>query len=254
MAVYYPDGGPGAYAQNQQGRQDDQFREILKMMMLGMQEKTRKQQYTDQLQQQQVENQFKEKKYALDERGTVASEKNADARMISASRPTPEPEWKFKVKWIASLKDPKEQKKAVNAFLGIADKEMTPWQKKQDERYRENRSYLDGKLNRGEITQEQYDRSFYGIIPESKTGTLKLAEELVQQGAYGLTTVPDAMEKIMNSSSTEQMRMLLEFMGMGTGESTPGTQPNPDLGGGSDIPPGWEKVVIDGETILRKKK
>jgi len=74
MAVYYPDGGPGAYAQNQQGRQDDQFREILKMMMMGMQQKQQQGQYQDQMKQQQLENAMKEKEYALDERNVASNE------------------------------------------------------------------------------------------------------------------------------------------------------------------------------------
>ena len=103
MAVYYPDGGPGAYAQNQQGRQDDQFRQILQMMMMGMQEKTRKQQYTDQLQQQQVENQRKNYELGLNERRTEATERGAEARMITANKPPKETQWEWRQKKAAEM-------------------------------------------------------------------------------------------------------------------------------------------------------
>jgi len=52
----YNEGGPAAYAQTQQSRQDDQFRQLLQMMMMGMQQKTQQGQYSDQMRQQELEN------------------------------------------------------------------------------------------------------------------------------------------------------------------------------------------------------
>ena len=70
----YNQGGPAAYQQNQQGRQDDQFRQILQMMMMGMQQKTQQGQYADQMKQQQLSNEMAEKNYALDERNIASQE------------------------------------------------------------------------------------------------------------------------------------------------------------------------------------
>jgi len=73
MPMYNQD-GPAAYQQNQQGRQDDQFRQILQMMMMGMQQKTQQGQYADQMKQQQLSNEMAEKNYALDERNIASQE------------------------------------------------------------------------------------------------------------------------------------------------------------------------------------
>ena len=212
MAVYYPDGGPGAYAQNQQGRQDDQFRQILQLMAMQMNKQTQQGQYQDQMRQQQLENQFKEKHYNLDERGTIASEENARARMIAANKPQQEPEWKFRVRWIAELKDPKEKKKAVDAFLGIPpDRKLTPGEELRERRYQERVSILNQRHESGEMDDETYLNNLHGITPPQKTGTLQLAEEMVREGVFGLTTVRAAMEKIQTSSAAEVARIFMEL-------------------------------------------
>ena len=61
----YNEGGPAAYAQSQQSRQDDQFRQLLQMMMIGMQQKTQQGQYFDQMRQQQIENLREDEKLRL---------------------------------------------------------------------------------------------------------------------------------------------------------------------------------------------
>jgi len=251
MAVYYPDGGPGAYAQNQQGRQDDQFRQILQMMMMGMQEKTRKQQYTDQLQQQQVENQRKNYELGLSERRTEATERGAEARMITANKPTPEPEWKFKVRWIAELKDPKEKKKAVDAFLGIPpDRKLTPGEELRERRYQERVSILNQRHESGEMDDETYLNNLYGITPPQKTGTLKLAEEMF--GLRMVGSVKEGMEKIQMSSQAEVLRMMLAIAGLDGGESPGGTpQPSSPPVKDEEIDGMESYVGKDGKTYYR---
>jgi len=65
-------------------------------MAMGMEKKTNEQRYQDQLAQQQVDNQRKNYELGLSERRTKATEQGAEARMITANRPTQEPEWKIR--------------------------------------------------------------------------------------------------------------------------------------------------------------
>ena len=83
----YNEGGPAAYAQGQQSRQDDQFRQLLQMMMMGMQQKTQQGQYSDEMRQQALENQRKEIELGLERRRTESGELGAQARMETARRP-----------------------------------------------------------------------------------------------------------------------------------------------------------------------
>ena len=99
----YNEGGPAAYAQTQQSRQDDQFRQLLQMMMMGIQQKTQQGQYSDKMRQQALENQRKEIELGLERRRTESGELGALARMETARRPLKETQWEGRQKKAAEM-------------------------------------------------------------------------------------------------------------------------------------------------------
>ena len=141
---------PGRFYAEQQGQRGDWLRTMMNMFLMAKQMKQRQQQF-------ETEQQFEQKKWET-------MQPYYQARTIAELTPKP-------------IKPP-EQPATVKAFRFMVDNlgwsedkaaKGVGWTKEEKERqltiFDKKKSYLDTKLESGEINQEQYDKALYSVEP-----------------------------------------------------------------------------------------
>ena len=177
MAVYYPNGGPGAYQQQQQARGDDDFRSLLQMMMMGMQQKNQERRYQDTLTQQKTANELSRKKYELDVKEAGDRGEYYRGQVERWNKPEAPDKWSVQVR--AVLDDPSLTQQEKMRFVQTGGKFMS-----DKERFK-----MEQEAKRGDPDWERRYSFFArnhspedsammasGMTPPSVTGERKTAE------------------------------------------------------------------------------
>ena len=196
---------PASYAAQQSSQGQQMFQNILNMMLMKKQlDEQRKDKAYDR-EQDTLDRRFKERQQTSIEGGRKATSDYYKSLSGGESKPS---EGDLKRAFIKTL-DPKDQEKALRKWVGLEDedeKTMNPYQKWQVGTLNEKKSALDALLAKKSITEEQYNRSLYSIIPEASTSLQKDIDFIIENKIGGATDY-DSAWKVYNSRSNLSNKM-----------------------------------------------